>query len=399
VPLMAGADFGLASRAAVLSFLVSFGIVKALANLFAGRLSETVGRKRISIAGWLACLPVPFILIFAPNWGWVILANVLLGTNQGLCWSTTVIMKIDLVGPKRRGLAMGLNEFAGYLAVSLSALLTGLLAQRYGLHPVPFYPGVAFALIGLTLSVLFVHETLGHARHEARQMAPLAMAPSAMAPSPMDAGTNTVPAEQPSFAWVLLLTSWQDEALFAASQAGLVNNLNDGMVWGVNTDLPGRSRPAGVADRYYHGPLPRRLGIDPGLDRTAERPAGPQMADRGRDVGIGRRHLYTGRRAHLLGMGSGSRAAWSGYRVGVSYSAGGRLGRGAPRLAGQRGWRVPALARRRLRGGRNYGRGDCGCAGHARGHCRHRRTDLRVRYSRGRGHVRNLACPATRGPG
>lgn len=218
VPLIAGADFGLASRAAVLSFLVSFGIVKALANLFAGRLSERIGRKRILIAGWLAGLPVPFLLIFAPNWNWVIAANVLLGINQGLCWSTTVIMKIDLVGPKRRGLAMGLNEFAGYLAVSFSALMTGLLAQQYGLRPVPFYPGIAFALIGLTLSVFFVHETLGHARQEARQMA---------------TGAASAHAGQASFAKVFLLTCWQDKALFAASQAGMVNNLNDGMVWGL----------------------------------------------------------------------------------------------------------------------------------------------------------------------
>jgi len=222
VPLMAGADFGLASRAAILSFLVSFGIVKALANLFAGRLSERAGRKRILVTGWLAALPVPLILIFAPTWGWVVFANVLLGINQGLCWSTTVIMKIDLAGPKRRGLALGLNEFAGYLAVSLSALLTGLLAQRYGLRPVPFYPGIAFALIGLALSVFFVRETLGHARQEAREMA-----------QGLTSARPGQPAEQPSFATVILLTSWRDKALFAACQAGMVNNLNDGMMWGL----------------------------------------------------------------------------------------------------------------------------------------------------------------------
>jgi MFS family permease len=218
VPLIAKADFGLVSQSATLSFLVSFGVVKALANLFAGRLSDRLGRKRILVAGWLAGLPVPLLIIFAPSWGWVVFANVLLGVNQGLCWSTTVIMKIDLAGPRRRGLAMGLNEAAGYSAVSLSALLTGYLAQAYGLRPAPFIPGIAFAVIGLLLSALLVRETQGHARQEARVQAP----PEA------DGG-----ALQPSFREILLLTSWKDRALFAASQAGMVNNLNDGMVWGL----------------------------------------------------------------------------------------------------------------------------------------------------------------------
>ena len=168
VPLIADKEFGLASSTVILSFLVSFGIVKALANLFAGRLSDRIGRKRILIAGWIAGLPVPFLLILAPSWGWVVFANVLLGINQGLCWSTTVIMKIDLVGPKQRGLAMGLNEFSGYTAVSISAFLTGYLASGYGLRPVPFYPGIAFALLGLFLSLLLVRETRGHAEHESQ---------------------------------------------------------------------------------------------------------------------------------------------------------------------------------------------------------------------------------------
>ena len=213
VPLIAEAEFGLASRSITLSFLVTFGVVKALANLFAGRLSDRLGRKGILVLGWLFALPVPLIIIAAPNWGWVVFANVLLGINQGLCWSTTVIMKIDLVGPARRGLAMGLNEFAGYVAVSLSALLTGYLAAAYGLRPVPFVPGIAFALLGLLLSVFFVRETRGHAR--------------------LEATASTTQVGQLSFAEVLLLTSWKDRALFAASQAGLVNNLNDGMVWGL----------------------------------------------------------------------------------------------------------------------------------------------------------------------
>jgi MFS family permease len=212
IPLIAEADFGLASRSAILSFLISFGVVKALANLFAGRACDRWGRRRILIAGWLFGLPVPFLIIHAPSWGWVAFANVLLGVNQGLCWSTTVIMKIDLVGPRRRGLAMGLNEFAGYLAVSLAALTTGYLAATHGLRPAPFYPGVAFAGLGLLFSALFVRETRAHAEREAAQAGGL---------------------ERPSFAQALLFTSWKDRALFAASQAGMVNNLNDGMVWGL----------------------------------------------------------------------------------------------------------------------------------------------------------------------
>jgi MFS family permease len=228
VPLIAGEDFGLVSRAVVLSFLISFGAVKALANLFAGRMSDRLGRKHILVAGWLVGLPVPFLIIFAPSWSWVVFANVLLGVNQGLCWSTTVIMKIDLVGPKQRGLAMGLNEFAGYLAVSLSALLTGYLAAAYGLRPAPFYPGIAFAALGLIFSIFFVNETRGYARLEAER-SPLAR--------DVNSPSSTVDPSQahgnPSFAQILLLTSWKDRALFAASQAGMVNNLNDGMVWGL----------------------------------------------------------------------------------------------------------------------------------------------------------------------
>ncbi len=219
VPLIAGADFGLTSKAAMMSFLVSFGLVKAAANLFAGRMSDRVGRKSILVAGWLAGLPVPLLIMFAPAWGWVVFANLLLGINQGLCWSMTVIMKIDLVGPKRRGLAMGLNEAAGYVAVSLSALLTGYLASAYGLRPAPFLPGVVFALMGLLLSIIFVRDTREHARLEAE----------------LDAGSAALAktAGQRSFTEVFLLTSWRDRALFAVSQAGMVNNLNDGMVWGL----------------------------------------------------------------------------------------------------------------------------------------------------------------------
>ncbi|HJW91577.1 MAG TPA: MFS transporter [Anaerolineales bacterium] len=224
IPLIAEKDFGLVSRSVTLSFLIGFGVVKALANLFAGRMSDRLGRKSILVAGWLAGLPVPFLIILAPNWNWIVFANLLLGINQGLCWSTTVIMKIDLVGAKQRGLAMGLNEFAGYLAVSFSAFLTGYLAGSYGLRPIPFYPGIAFALLGLILSVFFVTETRPFARQEAQER--LGTLDERSSPG-LEAG------RQPSFTQILLLTSWKDRALFAASQAGLVNNLNDGMVWGL----------------------------------------------------------------------------------------------------------------------------------------------------------------------
>lgn len=246
LPLIAEADFGLVARSVTLSFLVSFGIVKALANLFAGRFSDRVGRKRILIAGWLAGLPVPFLIIFAPSWGWIVFANVLLGINQGLCWSTTVIMKIDLVGPKQRGLAMGLNESAGYVAVSLSALMTGYLAAAYGLRPVPFYPGIVFAVLGLVLSIFFVRETHAHARHEAQQVSlgakehpsrPFGSLRPASGTPEGAKETGTPKSEgrgaEMSFAQILFLTSWKDRALFATSQAGMINNLNDGLVWGL----------------------------------------------------------------------------------------------------------------------------------------------------------------------
>ena len=225
LPLIAEADFALVAKSVTLSFLISFGLVKALANLFAGRFSDRLGRKQILTVGWLFGLPVPLIIMVAPSWNWVVFANVLLGINQGLCWSTTVIMKIDLVGPKQRGLAMGLNEFAGYLAVSLSALATGYIAAGYGLRPAPFIPGVAFALLGLLLSIFFVRETKPFARLEAALPQPTT--------GPEPAPADTPLKSEPTFARIFLLTSWKDKALFSASQAGMINNLNDGMVWGL----------------------------------------------------------------------------------------------------------------------------------------------------------------------
>jgi MFS family permease len=205
LPLLAEREFGLASKSAALSFIATFGVVKALTNFFAGRLGDRFGRKRVLVAGWLVGLPVPFLVIWAPTWAWIVAANVLLGVNQGLAWSTTVIMKIDLVGPHQRGFATGLNEFAGYLAVAVSALGTGLIAERFGLRPEPFYLGIAVAALGLTISVLFVYDTTAHVEHESSTQS--------------DTGQGSPGIRHP--------------ALFSASQAGLVNNLNDGLAWGL----------------------------------------------------------------------------------------------------------------------------------------------------------------------
>src|SRR2546423_1199958 len=231
VPLLGQRVFGLASTTAVLSFIVSFGIVKAASNLVAGRLSDRIGRKGVLVVGWLVGLPVPLLIIFAPSWGWVVFASVLLGINQGLCWSTTVIMKIDLVGPARRGLAMGINEAAGYMAVSLAAIAAGSLAAPYALRPQPFLLGIGFALAGLLLSLLFVRESHGHARHEAALLAHASGQTEGSAQSAMDATADRP--KSPSFKDIFLLTSWKNRTLFGVSQAGLVNNLNDGLAWGV----------------------------------------------------------------------------------------------------------------------------------------------------------------------
>lgn len=217
LPLLAEREFGLASKSAALSFIATFGVVKAITNLVAGRFGDQFGRKHVLVAGWLVGVPVPFLVMWAPNWSWIIVANILLGVNQGLAWSTTVIMKVDLVGPARRGFAMGLNEFAGYLAVAVTAYATGVIAGRYGLRPEPFYLGIAVAAAGLALSMLFVRDTMAHVRHEAASVDAL-----------MD-NARTVPGMRELFA----LASWRDPALFSASQAGLVNNLNDGLAWGL----------------------------------------------------------------------------------------------------------------------------------------------------------------------
>ncbi len=217
LPVLAQEDFGLASKTAILSFLITFGIFKPAANYFAGRFSDRFGRKSVLLVGWLMALPVPVMIILAPSWGWVVAANVLLGINQGLAWSTTVVMKIDLVGPARRGLAMGLNESAGYAGVALASLATGYLAAAYGPRPAPFLLGVGFALLGLLLALFLVRETHEHAKLEAKQW-------SSSAEETTD---------KPSSRDIFMRTSFTDRNLSSASQAGFVNNLNDGMAWGL----------------------------------------------------------------------------------------------------------------------------------------------------------------------
>jgi MFS family permease len=227
VPLIGEKEFGLVSKTAIVSFIVSFGVTKAICNLFAARVSETVGRKKLLVLGWLIGLPVPFIIIFANRWLWFDVANVLLGMNQALCWSMTVIMKVDLVGPKRRGLALGLNEFAGYMAVGFTAWITGYIASVYALRPQPFYLGIGVAIAGLSLSALLAKESIHHARLEAKL--------HHSAPSEAAAGSKSpaVSPRRPSLREIFALATWKDRDLFSCSQSGLVNNLNDGMSWGI----------------------------------------------------------------------------------------------------------------------------------------------------------------------
>jgi MFS family permease len=217
LPLLAEDEFGLTKFTAALTFIAAFGVVKAGTNFFAGTLSDRYGRKPVLVTGWLIGLPVPLLLMWAPTWNWVVFANVLLGVNQGLTWSTTIIMKIDLVGPAKRGLAMGFNEAAGYVAVAATALATGYIAEHYGLRPEPFFLGLAYAGLGLGLSTLFARETRDHARLEAST----------------HVVTNEALHHELTTRDIFLLTSFKEKALSAASQAGLVNNLNDGLAWGL----------------------------------------------------------------------------------------------------------------------------------------------------------------------
>ena len=221
VPLLGEREFGLRAYTAGLAFILVFGLAKAAANYVAGTWGDRYGRKPVLVIGWLVAVPVPLLLIWAPSWTWVVVANVLLGISQGLTWSTTVVMKIDLVGPARRGFAMGLNEAAGYVAVALTALATGYLAESYGLRPAPFLLGIAFAALGLGLSTLAVKETREHARLEAAHH---------VAPAH---GRHDHLREELSNREVFVQTTFREPALSSASQAGLVNNLNDGLAWGL----------------------------------------------------------------------------------------------------------------------------------------------------------------------
>jgi MFS family permease len=213
LPVLAENEFGIASKTAAVSFIATFGLAKAVSNLFAGELSQRFSRRTVLITGWLFGLPVPFMLILAPSWGWVIGANALLGLNQGLAWSMTVNMKLDLVGPRRRGLALGFNEAAGYLAVAAAAFMTGVIAEQYGVRPEPFYMGIAFAAFGLGISVLLVRDTAAFVALEATHTVARSGPPSAIH----------------SFADL----TWRRPQLFGITQAGFVKNLNDGLVWGI----------------------------------------------------------------------------------------------------------------------------------------------------------------------
>lgn len=216
VPLIGRNEFHISSTSLITAFIVSFGVTKAIVDLISGQMADRWGRKPVLVLGWIAGLPVPLLIIYAPDWSWIVAANVLLGINQGFSWSMTVLMKIDLVGPARRGLAMGLNEFAGYGAVGLTALLTGYIAAAAGLRPKPFYLGIGYAVAGLLLS-LFARETRGHVEHESKQAG-------------QDLSKSGVPG---GFREVFAITSWRNKTLLGVCQAGLVNNLNDGMAWGI----------------------------------------------------------------------------------------------------------------------------------------------------------------------
>ncbi|MFH4969379.1 MFS transporter [Gaetbulibacter sp. M240] len=209
IPQFAELEFGLASKSAILSFITAFGITKALANYYTGRLANRFGRKTLLLFGWCLALPIPLILIYAPNWSWVILANVLLGISQGFTWSSTVVMKIDLVGEKDRGLAMGLNEFSGYLAVGVVAFLTGYVAQTYGITPYPFYIGIFIAVTGFLVTAIWIKDTRHHVHLESK--------------------TD----QTKKLGHVFLETTFKNKTLSSVTQAGLVNNLNDGMIWGL----------------------------------------------------------------------------------------------------------------------------------------------------------------------
>ena len=298
VPLIGAEAFHIASTTLIVSFIVSFGVVKACANLVSGHLADVWGRKRVLILGWLVGLPVPFMIMWGPSWGWVIAANAFLGINQGFAWSMTVIMKVDLVGPKSRGLAVGLNEFAGYLAVGITAYLTGYLAAEYGLRPVPIYLGVAYAVLGTVLSILLVRDTREHVRLETGS-------------SPRAPATIGL--------WeIFAQTSFRDHNLFAASQAGLINNLNDGMSWGVFplffTAFGLGVERIGILKAIY----PAVWGVPSGGNRPLERSLGTKRIDSRRHVGASSRSFFDGDDDNVCIVDCGKRASRDRNGHGVS---------------------------------------------------------------------------------
>lgn len=332
LPLLAGAEFGLSGYTFIFSYVAAFGIAKTVSNWFAGTLADRHGRKPVLLFGWLFAVPVPLMLILAPSWGWIVAANILLGINQGLTWSTTVVMKIDLVGPSQRGLAMGFNESAGYGAVAITSLLAGYLAEQFGLRPAPFLLGVAYTALGLVLTGVFVRETKGHAQLEAEQQR-----------TTHPVGATGVNAQLASRG-IAALGSFRDPSLSSASWAGLVNNLNFGLSWG---GLPLIIRFCQPQRRSYRPPLrhlPGRLGSGAASHRGTLGSGWTQTpGGLGDDYprGRARRHRRWTRVRHL---GSRGRTAGDRNRDGLSHAAGRCRRRCPPSLERQGRGSLPGLA-------------------------------------------------------
>jgi hypothetical protein len=333
LPTIAEQDFQIAARAGVLSFILVFGLAKALANLAVGALADRRGRKTLLVAGWVVALPVPLLLMWAPAWKWILVANVLLGVSQGLTWSMTVLMKVDLAGPKQRGLAMGLNEFAGYLSVAGAAFATAWLAATFGLRPVPFLIGVLFVIAGLVTSILLVSDTTAHVTLESAN-------PSSRA----------TPSARSAF-W---LTTFRDRELSSMTQAGLVNNLNDAMAWGLFPlifERAGGSRDDRMADRALSGDM----GADAARRRRLVRSPRPAPVHRLGHGDAGDRHRgrrVDGERGRIRGRhdSDGPR-----HRGCLPHAPGRHRRRRGCVVARRRDGHLPVLARHGLRGRRGGG--------------------------------------------
>ncbi len=333
LPLLASQTFHLDLYTSALTYILAFGLSKAAMNYFAGTLSDRYGRKPVLITGWLVAIPVPLMLIYGPSWEWIVAANVFLGVSQGLTWSTAVIMKMDLTGPKQRGLAMGLNEAAGYLGVAFTALATGYIASAYGLRPGPFLLGAAYIALGLGLSVLTIRETHHHAKMEASQ--------HVSAHRSADSGLTT--------GQVFTLTSFKDRSLSAASQAGLVNNLNDGLAWGLFSGPLRYFRAKPEPSRDLGRRLPRGLGRRAALHRCRLRPMGPQMVHCGRHDRPSRGTRHSRRLSQFRGLAYRRCPPRIRNGHGLPSPPGRHRGRRPSHLACTLRRDLPALARRRLR--------------------------------------------------